>query len=123
MARILEILHSEGSEHTALPELLARVALLEKKIEYFQTLVSPDKPVMDMPTVCRVLKLRPKAVSELAASGVLSSRVQGRRTVFYEEGVISHTARLKIGGRIGGEIHHCGQRMVLRAGDRLLQRQ
>jgi excisionase family DNA binding protein len=88
--KILNILTSEESEHTALPELLQRVALLEKKIDYLQRSVSPDKPVMDMHEVCRVLKLRPKAVSELAMSGTLPSREQGKRTVFYEEGVVRY---------------------------------
>lgn len=90
MAQILEILTSEESEHTLLPELLARQTRLEKKVEYLQILASPDKPVMDMQTVCKVLKLRPKAVSELANSGVLPSREQGSKTVFYEEGVIKY---------------------------------
>ncbi len=88
--KILGILTSEGSEHTALPELLERVALLEKKLDYLQRTVSPDKPVMDMNEVCRALKLRPKAVSELAMSGVLPSREQGKKTVFYEEGVVKY---------------------------------
>jgi hypothetical protein len=88
--KILEILTADGSEHTALPELLQRVALLEKKIEYLQRTVSPDRPVMDMQEVCRVLKLRPKAVNELAMLGVLPSRNQGKKTVFYEEGVVRY---------------------------------
>jgi CheY-like chemotaxis protein len=88
--KILDILTSEGSEHTALPELLQRVALLEKKIDYLQRTVSPDRPVMDMHEVCRVLKLRPKAVNDLAVSGVLASREQGKKTVFYEEGVVRY---------------------------------
>jgi hypothetical protein len=90
VARILEILTSEESEHTALPELLQRVALLEKKLDYLQKTVSPDKPVMEMHEVCRVLKLRPKAVSELAMSGALPSREQGKKTVFYEEGIVKY---------------------------------
>jgi hypothetical protein len=88
--KILAILNSEESENTALPQLIQRVALLEKKIDYLQRTVSPDKPVMDMPEVCRVLKLRPKAVNELAMSGVLPSREQGKKTVFYEEGVVKY---------------------------------
>jgi hypothetical protein len=88
--KILAVLTSEESEHTILPEILQRVALLEKKIDYLQRTVSPDKPTMDMPEVCRVLKLRPKAVSELAMSGVLPSREQGKKTVFYEEGVVKY---------------------------------
>jgi predicted DNA-binding transcriptional regulator AlpA len=87
---ILDILSSEDSEHTALPELIRRVALLEKKIDYLQRTLSPDRPVMDMPEVCRALKLRPKAVSELAMSGVLPSREQGKKTVFYEDGVVRY---------------------------------
>jgi hypothetical protein len=88
--KILGILTSENSEHTALPELIQRVALLEKKIDHLQIAVAPDRPVMDMQEVCRVLKLRPKGVSELAMSGVLPSREQGKKTVFYEEGVVKY---------------------------------
>jgi hypothetical protein len=90
VSRILEVLTSEGSEHTALPELLQRVSLLEKKIDYLQRTLSPDKPVMEMHEVCRVLKLRPKGVNELAMSGALPTREQGKRTVFYEEGVVRY---------------------------------
>lgn len=45
-----------------------------------------------MQTACRVLKLKPKAVYKLAVSGVLPSREQGRKTLFYEEGVIKYYA-------------------------------
>lgn len=88
--KILEILTSEESEHTALPELLQRMTLLEKKIDYLQRTVSPDRPVMEMQEVCRTLKLRPKAVNELAISGVLPFREQGKKTVFYEDGVVKY---------------------------------
>lgn len=88
--KILEILSSEGSEHTALPEIVQRITLLESKIDYLQRTVSPDRPVMDMQTVCKVLRLRPKAVNDLAVSGVLPSREQGKRTVFYEDGVVRY---------------------------------
>lgn len=90
--KILEILSSEGSEHSALSELPERITQLERKIEYLQIITSPDKPVMDMQTVCRVLKLKPKAVYELARQGVLPTREQGKKTVFYEEGVIKFYA-------------------------------
>lgn len=90
--KVLEILSSASSEHAALPELVMRMTQLEKKIEYLQLTISPDKPVMDMRTVCKVLKLKPKAVYELAESGILPSREQGRKTVFYEEGVLKFFA-------------------------------
>ena len=88
--KILETLNSGTSEHTALPDLVQRIALLEKKIDYLQKSLSPDRPVMDTQSVCRVLKLRPKAVSELATSGVLPSRTEGRRTLFYEDAVVKY---------------------------------
>ncbi len=86
--KILDILSSDSSEYTALPELAERITLLEKKIDYLQRTVTPDRPVMDMHEVCRALKLRPKAVSELARTGVLISREQGRKTVYYEDSVV-----------------------------------
>ncbi len=88
--KILEILNSGTSEHTALPELIQRITLLDKKIDYLQKSLSPDRPMMDTQSVCRVLKLRPKAVSELAASGVLPTRTEGRRTLFYEDAVVKY---------------------------------
>lgn len=90
--KILKVLTSEGSEHAELQELVQRMTRLEKKIEYLLITTSPDKPVMDMQSVCRILKLKPKAVYELANSGILPSREQGRKTVFYEEGVIKYFA-------------------------------
>lgn len=92
--KILQILTSEESEHTLLPELLQRMIRLEKKVEYLQLLAAPDKPTMEMHEVCRTLKLRPKAVNELAIAGVLPSREQGRKTVFYEDGVMKYFATL-----------------------------
>lgn len=88
--KILEILTSEGSEHTALPELVQRMTRLEGKIDYLQKSLSPERPMMDTQSVCRVLKLRPKAVSELAASGILPSRTEGRRTLYYEDAVVKY---------------------------------
>jgi len=90
LEKILNILNSEGSEHTVLPELAERVALLEKKIDYLQKTVSPERPTMDMQEVCRVLKLRPKAVNQLAMAGLLPSTDKGRKIRFYEEGVVRY---------------------------------
>lgn len=88
--KILEIISSEESGHAALPELVQRMVLLEKKIDYLQRTVSPEQSVMDMQAVCRVLKLRPKAVKELAESGLLPYRTEGRKTLFYEDGVVKY---------------------------------
>lgn len=90
LEKILGILNSESSEHTVLPELVQRVALLEKKIDYLQKTLSPDRPTMDMQEVCRVLKLRPKAVNQLAMAGLLPSTDHGRKMRFYEEGVVRY---------------------------------
>jgi predicted DNA-binding transcriptional regulator AlpA len=88
--RILEILSSpSGTEHSAVPELVQRIALLEKKIDHLQKTISPDTAVMDVPAVCRILKLRPKAISELTLSGVLPSHTAGRKTLFYEKDVVA----------------------------------
>jgi hypothetical protein len=86
--KILGILNSDESEHAALPELVRRMTVLEKKFDNLERLLSPDRPVMDKQTVFKVLKLRPKVVSELEATGVLSSHTEGRRTVFYEDEVV-----------------------------------
>ncbi|MDR2911827.1 MAG: helix-turn-helix domain-containing protein [Alistipes sp.] len=86
--KILETLAAGGSEHSALPELVQRMALLEKKFDNLERLVSPNRPVMDKQTVLRVLKLRPKVVSELERTGVLPSHSEGRRTLFYEDDVV-----------------------------------
>jgi hypothetical protein len=86
--RILEILNSDTSEHTALPEIVRRLERLEKKIDHLEKSMYPDRFTMEMHEVCRVLKLRPKAVNELAMSGVLHSFEQGKKRVFYEDDVV-----------------------------------
>jgi excisionase family DNA binding protein len=86
--KILEMLKAEGSEHTALPELMQRVARLEKKIDNIERSLSPDRPTMDKHTVLRTLKLRPRALNDLMESGALPSHADGRRTVFYEDDVV-----------------------------------
>ena len=86
--KMLEILTAEGSEHTATPEILQRVKLLEKKLDSIERLVSPDRPVMDKQMVLRLLKIRPKQLSELEITGVLMSHKEGRSTVFYEDDVM-----------------------------------
>lgn len=90
LEKFFETLTADDSERTWLPELFGRLALLEKKIDHLQRTLSPDKPVMDMTEVCRVLKLRPKAVNELAMSGALPSCKQGNKTLFYEEDVAKY---------------------------------
>lgn len=88
--KILEIISSEESAYTALPELIQRMNVQEKKIDLLQRIVSPDLAVMDTQSVCRVLRLRPKAVKELSDSGVLPYRTEGRKTLYYEDGVVRY---------------------------------
>ncbi len=88
VGKILEILTSEGSEHSALPELVQRMALLEKKIDHLEKSISPERATMDKPAVLKVLKIRPKMLSELEMSGELPSHSEGRRTLFYESDVV-----------------------------------
>ena len=88
VGKMLEILTAEGSEHTATPEILQRVKLLEKKLDSIERLVSPDRPVMDKQMVLRLLKIRPKQLSELELTGVLTSHKEGRSAVFYEDDVM-----------------------------------
>jgi len=87
---VLKILTAENSEHSLLPTLLQRVTLIEKKIDHLQRRLSPERPTMDMHQVCRVLKLRPKAVNELVLSGALPSVNNGRKMVMYEDGVVRY---------------------------------
>ena len=86
--KILEHLTTGESEHTALPELIQRITLLEKKIDHLEKTLSPNRPVMDKHTVLKILKIRPKMLNELEMSGVLSSHSEGRKTVFYEDDVV-----------------------------------
>lgn len=82
--KILEILTAPENGHEALPELLKRLAVVEKKIDNLQKQVSPNRPVMDLQAVCRILKIRTKAAYELAARGILPSHSEGKKTYFYE---------------------------------------
>jgi len=91
---ILKILTAETSEHSLLPTLLQRVTLIEKKIDHLQRSLSTERPTMDMHRVCRVLKLRPKAVNELVLSGALPSVNNGRKMLIYEDGVVRYFMNL-----------------------------
>jgi regulator of replication initiation timing len=86
--KLLEILTAEGSEHQALPDLVQRVKRLEMQNDSLERLLSPDRRTMDKPTVCRVLKLRPKQLAELEQAGLLLSHAEGRRTYYYEDDVV-----------------------------------
>jgi regulator of replication initiation timing len=86
--KLLEILTAEGSEHQALPEIVQRVKRLEMQNDSLERLLSPDRRTMDKPTVCRVLKLRPKQLAELEQAGLLLSHAEGRRTYYYEDDVV-----------------------------------
>ncbi|MDR2882359.1 MAG: hypothetical protein LBU98_01050 [Alistipes sp.] len=88
VGKILEILTAEGSEHSALPEIVQRIALIEKKIDHLEKSISPDRAAMDKHTVLKVLKMRPRMLNELEMSGVLPSYTEGRRTLFYESDVV-----------------------------------
>ncbi len=88
VGKILEILTSEGSEHSALPQLVQRITLLEKKIDHLEKNLSPERATMDKPSVLKILKIRPKMLNELEMSGVLPSHTEGRRTLFYESDVV-----------------------------------
>jgi excisionase family DNA binding protein len=86
--KILDILTAEGSDHTALPELLHRVTVTERRLDKIEQLLSPDEAKMDKYTVLRLLKIRPKMLSEMELSGVLVSHSEGRRTFYYERDVV-----------------------------------
>ncbi len=86
--KILEILTAEGSDHTALPELIGRMTVTEKRLDKIEQLLSPERAAMDKKTVLRVLKIRPKMLSELEFSGTLLSHTEGRRVFYYEDDVV-----------------------------------
>ncbi len=86
--KILDVLASGESGHTALPELVQRIALLEKKIDHLERTLSPNRPVMDKHAVLKTLKIRPKMLNELEMAGILPSHSEGRKTVFYEHDVV-----------------------------------
>lgn len=90
VGKILEILLSDDSGQTALPEFRQRLILLERKVDDLIDLVSPDRPTMDVPAVCRVLKIKPKAAYELADNGTLPFKTVGRKTLFYQDGVVKY---------------------------------
>ena len=86
--KILEILTAEGSDRTALPELIQRVTITEKRLDKIEQILSGERATMDKKTVLRVLKIRPRLLGELEFSGVLLSHTEGRRTFYYEEDVV-----------------------------------
>lgn len=86
--KILEILGSEESEHTLLPELVKEVRQLRYQYDNLERLLSPNRRTMDKQTVFRLLKLRPRQLSELEKDGVLLSHKEGNKTVYYEDDVM-----------------------------------
>ncbi len=86
--KILAILTAENSGHTALPELVQRIMLLEKKVDHLEKTLSPDRPTMDKHTVLKTLKIRPKTLNELEMSGALPSHTEGRKSLYYEYDVV-----------------------------------
>lgn len=88
--RILEMLSAPESSASALPEVIQRITALENKIDYLQRTMSPESAMLDRQTVMRILKIRPKVLAELAESGVLPSRKEGRSVMFYEDAVVRY---------------------------------
>jgi len=85
--KILDILSNPDNSHTALPEILRRVAVIEKKVNSLQETLSPKHPTMDVQSVCRLLRIRPRVAYTLADSGAILSRIEGRKTLFYKDDV------------------------------------
>lgn len=89
-AQVLDILLSENSQQLAVPELRQRLILLERKIDDLHDLVSPDRPTMELPAVCRILKIKPKEAYNLAENGTLPYKTAGRKALFYQDGVVKY---------------------------------
>jgi len=90
VSKILEILSSEDSEYSALPEIRKSITALERKVDYMITALSPDRPTMDAQTVRRILKIRPKELNELTESGILPYRTDGKKVLYFEDGIIKY---------------------------------
>ena len=85
--KVLEILSSPDNSQAALPEILRRLTAIEKRLDYLQRTLSVDRPAMDVQTVCRLLKIRPRIAYTLAENGTILSRTEGRKILFYEDDV------------------------------------
>ena len=86
--KILEILTAEGSDHNALPELIQRIMVIEKRLDKFEQMLSPNRATMDKKAVLGVLNITPKILRKLEHSGLLLSHSEGRRTFYYEDDVV-----------------------------------
>jgi len=96
--KILEILSNPDNSHAAaLPEILRRLTLIEKRIAYLQRTLTSNRPVMDVQTVCRILKIRPRAAYALAENGEIPSRTEGSKTLFYEDEVYKYFVKMTRG--------------------------
>ena len=86
--KILEILTAEGSDHNALPEIIQRITVIEKRLDKFEQMLSPNRAKMDKKAVLSVLNITPKILRKLEHSGLLLSHSEGRRIFYYEDDVV-----------------------------------
>ena len=88
MDKILNILSDPDDGRTsALPDILRRLNAIEKRLDHLQKSLTSERPVMDVPSVCRILKIRPRAAYELAENGTIPYRMEGKKTLFYADEV------------------------------------
>jgi hypothetical protein len=85
---ILERLMSGKTGHAASPDDDRRLAIIEKRVENIERLLSSDRPTMDKHEVLRALKIKPAMLARMEAAGELISHKEGRKTVFYEDDVV-----------------------------------
>jgi excisionase family DNA binding protein len=70
------------------PEMANQFAILRKRLDNIEKLISPDRPTLDKQTVLRLLKIRPKQLGELEVAGILMSHIEGNKTIYYEDDVM-----------------------------------
>ncbi len=88
IGQIFEMLQSTGIGGEMSPEMANQFAILKKRLDHIEKLISPDRKTLDKQTVLRLLKVRPKQLIELEVSGILMPHTEGTRTVYYEDDVM-----------------------------------
>ncbi len=88
IGQIFDMLQSAGIGGQMSPEMANQFAILKKRLDNIEKLISPDRKTLDKQTVLRLLKVRPKQLIELEVSGVLMPHTEGNRTVYYEDDVM-----------------------------------
>jgi excisionase family DNA binding protein len=84
LGQIYDLLFSGNSEFSAQADIVNRLSQIERVLSDIKWALYPSQNTMDKTTVCRILKMKPTAVTELEKTGDLPPHFVDGKKVFYE---------------------------------------